>query len=115
MKFVQTSFYHMNHIHFTYKTMSLIHKRMQLETNMGNTMLGFIVLVLALLSHSLIAIIVSMSDYTYPSGSTQVGFSTVPFHFDRAVIVGILCGVLESLCDFAIETRGILVLKVHII
>jgi len=42
---------------------------MQLETNMGNAMLRFIVLVLALLSHSLIAIIVSMSDYTYPSGS----------------------------------------------
>lgn len=63
---------------------------------MGSAMPGFIVLVLALLSHSLIAIIVSMSDYAYLAGRAQVGFSTVPFLFNRAIIVGILCGVLEE-------------------
>eukprot|EP00253_Pinus_taeda_P013600 PITA_13600 len=77
MKLVQTSFYHMNHIHFTYNTVSLICKGMQLEPLMGSAMFGFTVLVLAFLSHSLIAIVASMSEYAYPAGSAQVGFSAV--------------------------------------
>lgn len=77
MKLVQTSFYHMNHIHFTYNTVSLICKGMQLEPQMGSAMFGFTVLVLAFLSHSLIAIIAFLSEYAYPAGSAQVGFSAV--------------------------------------
>jgi len=127
MKLVQTSFYHMNRIHFTYNTVSLICKGTQLEQQMGSAMFGFTALVLAFLSHSLIAIIASISEYAYPAGNAQVGFSAVvlslkvlvnkldnhvhgglngvgwmegfvvPFLFpDRAVIVGILCGVLAG-------------------
>jgi hypothetical protein len=100
---------------------------MRLEPQMGSAMFGFTALILAFLSHSLIVIIATISEYAYPAGNAQVGFSAVvlslkvlvnkpddhlhgglndvgwmeafvvPFLFpDRAVIVGILCGVLAG-------------------
>lgn len=127
MKLVQTAFYHMNCIHFSYNTASLICKGTRLEQKLGSAMFGFTALVLVFLSHSLIAIIASISEYVYPAGNAQVGFSAVvlslkvlvneldgqlhgglndvgwmegfvvPFLFpDRAVIVGLFCGVLAG-------------------
>ena len=77
--------------------MSLIHKRMQLETNMGNAMLGFIVLVLALLSHSLIAIIASMAEYGYPARSAQIRFCTIPFLLGHKVVINLAIFQMQSL------------------
>jgi hypothetical protein len=77
MKLVQTAFYHMNRIHFTYNTASLICKGMRLEQQMGSAMFGFTALALTFLSHSLIAMIASISEYAYPAGNAQVGFSAV--------------------------------------
>jgi hypothetical protein len=50
---------------------------MRLEPQMGSAMFGFTALVLAFLSHSLIVIIATISEYAYPAGNAQVGFSAV--------------------------------------
>lgn len=79
MKLVQTAFYHMNRLHFTYNTMSLICKGMWLEQQMGSAMFGFATLALAFLSQTLIAVLASISEYIYPAGNAHVGFSAVIF------------------------------------
>eukprot|EP01018_Ginkgo_biloba_P033543 Gb_08600 [translate_table: standard] len=122
MNLVQTAFYHMNYSHFIYNMMSLIYKGHQFEKQMGSAKFGFTALILICLSNFLIAV-ASLSEYLYPLGSAQVGFSAlifslkvllnkefhslnnatwmewfvVPILFpERKVIVGLFCAILAG-------------------
>lgn len=100
MKLVQTAFYHMNRIHFTYNTVSLIWKGMWLEQQIGSAMFGITTLVLAFLSQILIAMLASISEYIYPVGNAQVGFSAVIFSLKVLVneLDGEFHGGLNAVC-----------------